>query len=133
MKLSLYSKGKKGVFLCFITLCGFFLLSCEKRSGVIDLSSAPLLLVDSQWALVMDPYALYRSEPSVSATTASYGRRGDLQEVKGQRIVTEKKQQVIWYQFESGWLPDSSVQIYSNELKARSAAKNLELQRSSSQ
>lgn len=133
MKMGLCSKGKKRGGLCCIILCGFFLFSCEKRSGVVDLSSAPLLPVDSQWALVMDPYALYRSEPSASATTAGYGRRGDLREVMGKRIVSENKKQVIWYQFSSGWLPESSVQIYSNELKATSAAKNLELQRGSSQ
>ena len=103
-----------------------FLAGCHRRSGLIDMTSAPLLQVDAEWALVVDPYALYRSEPSLSAPTAGYGRRGDLQEVQGRRIVTENKEQTLWLQFDLGWLPETSVQLYTNQLKAASAARELE-------
>jgi len=106
-------------------VCIFFLPACSKRYETIDLSSAPLLPVDSQWGVIIDPYAIYRSEPSLSAAPAGYGRRGDLHEIKGRRILSEEKTQVVWYQFSDGWLPQTSVRVYSNELRAQAAAKEI--------
>lgn len=116
-------KGHLSLF-CLI-VCVFFFPACSKRSDIIDLSSAPLLPVDSQWGVITDPYAIYRSEPNLSAAPAGYGRRGDLHEIKGRRILSEDKTQVIWYQFSAGWLPETSVRIYSNELRAQAAAKEI--------
>lgn len=120
------------LLLCSLFFCNLTLSGCSKRAGIIDLSQAPLLPVDSQWAVVIDPYAIYRKEPNLSATVAGYGRRGAIQEIVGQRIVREEKKQVIWYQFSSGWLPETAIKVYSNELKAQSAANELELDRDSS-
>ena len=119
-------------FLCTLFLCSLTLSGCSKRAGIIDLSQAPLLPVDSRWAVVIDPYAIYRKEPSLSATVAGYGRRGAVQEIIGQRIILEEKKQVIWYEFSSGWLPETAIQVYSNELKAQSAANELDTVRNSS-
>lgn len=120
-------------FSCFfLLLCTLVLCGCSKKVGIIDLSDAPLLPVDSKWAVVVDPYAIYRSEPSLTASVSGYGRRGAVQEVVGQRITMEEKKQVIWYQFSSGWLPETSLQVYSNELKAQSAAKELGTNRDAS-
>lgn len=120
-------------FSCFfLLLCTLVLCGCSKKVGIIDLSNAPLLPVDSKWAVVIDPYAIYRSEPTLSAPVSGYGRRGAVQEVVGQRITMEEKKQVIWYQFSSGWLPETSLQVYSNELKAQSAAKELGTNRDAS-
>ena len=116
----------------FLLLCTLVFCGCSKKVGIIDLSNAPLLPVDSKWAVVADPYAIYRSEPSLSASVSGYGRRGAVQEVVGQRITMEDKKQVIWYQFSSGWLPETSLQVYSNELKAQSAAKELGTNRDAS-
>ena len=58
-----YSKTAGGlVFL--LCICTLTLVSCSKRAGIIDLSNAPLLPVDSSWAVIVDPYAIYRSEPN---------------------------------------------------------------------
>ena len=120
-------------FSCFfLLLCTLVLCGCSKKVGIIDLSNAPLLPVDSKWVVVIDPYAIYRSEPTLSAPVSGYGRRGAVQEVVGQRITMEEKKQVIWYQFSSGWLPETSLQVYSNELKAQSAAKELGTNRDAS-
>ncbi|MBQ7367834.1 MAG: hypothetical protein IJW57_11515 [Spirochaetaceae bacterium] len=118
------------VCILFSALC--LMTGCKRRSAIIDLTEAPILQVDSQWALVLDPYAIYREEPGLAATATGYGRRGDLQELKGLRIMTENKVTTIWYQFDSGWLPETSVQIYSNQLKAATAARELEAARDSS-
>ncbi|MBR2461683.1 MAG: hypothetical protein IKB33_00980 [Spirochaetaceae bacterium] len=117
---------------CTLFFCSLNLSGCSKKAGIIDLSQAPLLPVDSQWGVVIDPYAIYRKEPNLSAPVAGYGRRGAVQEIVGQRIVTEEKKQVIWYQFSSGWLPETAIQVYSNELKAQSAANELNAARDSS-
>lgn len=118
------------VCILFSALC--LMTGCKRRSAIIDLTGAPLLQVDSQWALVLDPYAIYREEPSLAAKATGYGRRGDLQELKGRRMMTEDKVTTTWYQFELGWLPETSVQLYSNQLKAATAAKDLKAARDSS-
>lgn len=118
------------VCILFSVLC--LMTGCKRRSAIIDLTEAPILQVDSQWALVLDPYAIYREEPGLEATATGYGRRGDLQELKGRRMITENKVTTTWYQFELGWLPETSVQIYSNQLKAATAARDLEAARDSS-
>lgn len=118
------------VCILFVALC--LMTGCKRRSAIIDLTEAPLLQVDSQWALVLDPYAIYREEPGLAAKATGYGRRGDLQELKGRRMMTENKVTTTWYQFELGWLPETSVQIYSNQLKAATAARDLEAARDSS-
>ena len=126
-----YSKTAGGlVFL--LCICTLTLVSCSKSAGIIDLSNAPLLPVDSSWAVIVDPYAIYRSEPNLSATVAGYGRRGAVQELVGPRIMNEDKKQAIWYQLSSGGLPESSIQVYSNELKAQSAARELDAIRDTS-
>lgn len=122
--------ARSAVCLFFAALC--MITGCRRRSVIIDLSEAPVLQVDSQWALVLEPYAIYREEPGVDSKAAGYGRRGELHELRGRRIIVENNGTTIWYQFELGWLPAASVQIYSNQLKAATAAKDLEAARDSS-
>jgi hypothetical protein len=84
----------------------------------------------TQWAIISEPYATFRTDTDFSAPVSGYGRRGDVQKVTGHAIATSgsgaSAVRTIWYDFEKGWLPESSVIIYSNELKAKRASESLQ-------
>jgi hypothetical protein len=72
----------------------------------------------TQWAVISDPYATFRSGADYSAPVSGYGRRGDIQKITGHIG--------IWYGFEKGWLPESSMIICSNELKAKHTSESMQ-------
>ncbi len=91
----------------------------------INLEAVPDITYGAEWAVITEPYASFRSEPSFEAETVTHGRRGDIMKVQGRQLFSRAKKQTVWYQFEGGWLPDVSVNIYSNRLKARTASDSL--------
>lgn len=100
----------------------FFLVSCTKTGREADLAPVDNLAFSSEWAVISIPYAAFKKEPSSQAEVAAHARRSDLFEICGRRYVTENKETIQWYQFEDGWLPESSVNVYQNQLKAQTAA-----------
>ena len=109
--------------LLFAAIASF--VSCTKKSSeAIPLdTSEPLALVpDISWAVVLDPYAAYRSTPSWDSAAAGYCRKGDILQVTGKAAVKESG---TWYKFKDGWLSESAVTIYANRYRAESAAGKL--------
>jgi hypothetical protein len=84
----------------------------------------------SQWAVISEPYATFRTDTDFSAPVSGYGRRGDVQKITASVIVTSgtggDAVRTVWYGFEKGWLPDASVVVFSNELKAKRASESLQ-------
>ena len=109
-----------------VLLASLFLLclgGCNKNNEIVLDSSEPLALApDVEWAVVIDPYAAYREETSWSSTVINHCRKGEILKVEGKNFVNGKE---LWYNFACGWLPSSSVAIYSNKLKAQTASKQL--------
>ena len=85
----------------------------------VSLNSA----VQEDWAVIQEPYAAFYDEPDADSGIAAHARRGDVNQVKGRKIDDDRQ---IWIKFDQGWTPSSVVVIYSNELKARKAASNIE-------
>lgn len=75
-----------------------------------------------EWAVINDPYAAFYAEPSKTSAIKSHGRRADVLEVKGKRIITDSQQHVLWYEFEKGWLESGSVTVYANKIQAEHAS-----------
>lgn len=116
----------------FKTLCIFIALfavcvisGCTKTGREADLSETDSLASSHEWCVITVPYAAFKNEPSEQAEVIEHGRRSDIYEVTGKKYVTENKQTMVWYQFEKGWLPESSVLIYQNRLKAQTAAASM--------
>lgn len=113
-------------FFAALAIFSASFFSCEKKSDetiVLD-SREPLALApDLRWAVVTEPYATYRAETSWDGPATGYCRKGDILQVLGEATANEGG---VWYKFEGGWLPESSVAIYSNRYKAQtfSAAQN---------
>lgn len=111
----------KKLFLCI--LLSIIFVSCNRSKPAVFDESEPLALApDVQWALVIDPYAAYRSENSWSGEVKGHCRKGDILRVEGTSFSNNDE---YWYYFENGWLPDSSISLYSNRLKAQTAAGRL--------
>ncbi|WP_428768361.1 hypothetical protein V1L52_07365 [Treponema sp. HNW] len=97
----------------------------QKDEPLIDISAAEAIVPGERWALIIEPYAAYRIKPSSFASVSAHGRQGDIEKVSGTFIDIDDVHAVqgsLWYRFSSGWLPEKTVRIYSNKLKAEFAA-----------
>lgn len=114
----------------FLVFSVFFLIlvlntSCKdsKKNVIIFDDSEPLALApDVQWALVIDPYAAFRESMDWESEIKSYCKKGEILQIIS-RSFDDKKN--YWYKFEQGWLPESSINVYSNRMKAQTAKKTL--------
>lgn len=107
----------------------FFLLilfsSCSKKDEeIIQFENTyPLALaLDVQWAVVTDPYAAFRLDFSWNSDSEGHARRGEILQIKGNSLDENGS---IWYKFDGGWLNQSSLSVYSNRFKAKTASENL--------
>lgn len=110
-------------FLILITLSLF--ISCKKKSSeaiVFDNSHPLALAPDVEWAVVTEPYAVFKATNEWGAATAGHCRKGEILQVLGKSVDAKKDN---WYFFEGGWLPQSCVSIFSNRYKAETVSKGL--------
>ena len=110
--------------LCRSLIVSFF-ISCTKKSEekIIFDNSQPLALApDVEWAVVVEPYAVFKETDEWGAATTGHCRKGEILQVKGKAVDAAKD---TWYFFEGGWLPQSYVSIFSNRYKAESVSKTL--------
>lgn len=113
--------------LVFFLINLFLILStsCKgsKKEVIVFDNSEPLALApDIQWALVTDPYAAFREDLDWESEIKSYCKKGEILQILS-RSFDDKKN--YWYKFEQGWLPESSINVYSNRMKAQTAKKTL--------
>ncbi len=108
--------------IIFFSLFIFF--SCAKEEYVpIDVSTTESLAMSAQWAVITNPYVSYMEESDSNAVIVSYGRIGDVIEVKGASIDNNN---VLWYKFDGGWLAQDDVQIFANKLQADFTAQKVQ-------
>ena len=111
-------------FAFFIIVAAAF-TCCSKKSEekILFDNSHPLALApDVEWAVVTEPYAVFKETDEWGATTAGHCRKGEILQVKGKAVDAAKD---TWYYFEGGWLPQNCVSIFSNRYKAESVSKGL--------
>ena len=111
------------IFILFLILTGFS--SCQKKTAepiVFDNSHPLALAPDVEWAVVTEPYAVFRESDEWGGATAGHCRKGEILQVKGKAVDAAKN---TWYYFEGGWLPQSCLSIFSNRYKAETASKGL--------
>lgn len=110
--------------LVFFFIFAFVFFSCKKNNAspiTLDAHDAESLSPDSKWALVIEPYAGFRENPSWDSKVLSYCKKGEIFLVQG----SSPRDETTWIQFEKGFLPETSVSIYQNKYKAESAKKQL--------
>ena len=109
------------IILCLASL----LSSCNKKTAetiVFDNSHPLALAPDVEWAVVTEPYAVFKETDEWGAATGGHCRKGEILQVLGKAVDANKEN---WYFFEGGWLPQSCVSIFSNRYKAETISKGL--------
>ena len=99
--------------------------ACNKKSAetiVFDNSHPLALAPDVEWAVVTEPYAVYKETNDWTAATEGHVRKGEILQVKGKSVDSNME---TWYYFEGGWLSQSAISVFSNRYKAESVSKNL--------
>ena len=102
-----------------LLLFSFLIIGCAKKDEteiILDNSEPLALAPDVQWAVVSEPYAAFKESKDWSASVIGHCRKGDILQVKGKSLDSKNE---VWYYFEQGWLPSSSVLVYNNRLKAQ--------------
>ena len=98
---------------------------CSKKSAeviVFDDRHPLALAPDVEWAVVTEPYAVFKETDEWGSATAGHCRKGEILQVMGKSVDSAKEN---WYYFEGGWLPQSCVSIFSNRYKAETVSKGL--------
>lgn len=119
------SLKKSIISVLIILFLAFFITSCKKKTAetiVFDNSHPLALAPDVEWAVVTEPYAVFKDTDEWGAATAGHCRKGEILQVKGKSVDADKEN---WYYFEGGWLPQSCVSIFSNRYKAETVSKSL--------
>ena len=109
--------------IAVILLSASFQSCKQKKELEIVLPDSEGSSTQDEWAVIQEPYAAFYDEPDENSGIAAHARLGDVLHVEGRRINDDRQ---IWIKFDHGWIPSSVVIIYSNELKARKAASNIE-------
>lgn len=110
-------------FLIFIMIS--FFSSCNKKSAenIVFDNSYPLALApDVEWAVVTEPYAVYKETNDWGAATTGHVRKGEILQIKGKAVDSKMEN---WYYFEGGWLSQTSISVFNNRYKAESVSKTL--------
>jgi|GEM_PF-300115 hypothetical protein len=127
MQLKNGAKMKNKIITIFAVsiIAAAFFTGCSKKSSeviVFDNSHPLALAPDVEWAVVTEPYAVFKETDEWGAATAGHCRKGEILQVLGKAVDAQKEN---WYYFEGGWLPQSCVSIFSNRYKAETVSKGL--------
>lgn len=112
-------------FIMFCIVPIFFSCSRYQSINSVKLPSTPEVSKEGRYALVLDPYISMRDQPGDLGITVAHGRRGEIYQIQGTKIINSEKKNVIWIDLGVGWTPESSIQLYSSEEKAHTASKSL--------
>ena len=118
-------RNKNTFLFTLLLIVTALFISCSKKTEekiVFDNRQPLALAPDVEWAVVTEPYAVFKESDEWGAATAGHCRKGEILQVKGKAVDAAKD---TWYFFEGGWLPQSCVSIFSNRYKAESVSKGL--------
>ncbi len=118
--------NKKIVFFCiFVTLLLF--ISCSKKDKPLIFDSSEPLAIEPgvEWLLVISPYVPCHKEGGYESLVVEHLRRGEIRMVEGNCVVKTDEEYENWYKIKEGWIPQNSVAVFSNKLKAQKALSQL--------
>ena len=117
------------IFLSFFAILMIFnFSSCTKnKTSNISFEQIPQMSIGEQWAVISSPYIAYKETPVSTSKIANHGRRGDIHQILGKKIVVSEdlKEKTIWYKLPDGWIEENSIYICNNQLQAKTAAKKI--------
>jgi hypothetical protein len=101
-----------------VAACTF--ASCARIGGLssVKFPATPVISSVDSVVLVLDPYISIRDQPGESGITVAHGRRGEIFNVTGKRIIRTEETENLWIQLENGWVPETAVRLYAGKEKA---------------
>lgn len=128
MKNKFICRKKIKIIFLFILSFTFTLFSCSKNKGITFDTSDPLALeLNREWALIELRYVSFRVSPGFDEDIINQGRIGDVLLVQGKKYVKNPytEETSLWLKFDKGWLNENNIVLYSNKMKAQTAAEKL--------
>ena len=103
------------------------LFACTKKDLLNEVQLPPDTAMNdaNKFALITETYISLRDKPGDMGITIAHARRLDILPVKGIEILQKDDEQILWIDVGEGWVPRTSVQLYSSKEKALTAAKKL--------
>ncbi len=114
------------LFFKAVIFCVLF-FSCSKNEGILklELPEDSAMNDANRYAVIIETYISIRDKPGDDGITTSHARRLDIFKIEGIEIEKKGEEQILWVNVGSGWVPRSSVQLYSSKEKAETAGKKL--------
>ncbi|PIE98536.1 MAG: hypothetical protein CR988_02820 [Treponema sp.] len=112
---------------CFICLFGLLIFGCKKQEVLANLQLPPdsPMTDANRYAVIIETYISLKDKPGQDGITLAHARCKDIFSVIGIDIIQIDDEQELWVHLDGGWIPRDSVQLYSSEEKAKTAADNL--------
>ncbi|HNY22168.1 MAG TPA: hypothetical protein PKO22_08480 [Treponemataceae bacterium] len=122
------STAALAVTACVLSAPCVSLISCSAagRLGSIKFPSTPVISTEDSVVLVLDPYISIRDQPGENGITVAHGRRGEIFDVVGKKVLIDGKEKTVWIHLKDGWVDERSVSLFSGRDKAQKAAAALE-------
>lgn len=83
--------------------------------------------IEYQWAVVKIPYVACRENPSYEAKVVKNLRKDMMGKIVGERTVKvvdgDDEKYEKWLALDDGWIPENSVSVYMNRMRAEKAVK----------
>jgi len=126
-------KNIKIVLFSLLILSSFAFFSCKDKDEIVfNKFDVEAIDLEYKWAVVKDPYVACRENPSYESKVSKNLRKGMMEKIIGEKTVkiidkSENEETVKyekWIAFEEGWVPESTVDIYLNKLRARNSINN---------
>ncbi len=103
------------------------LISCRQEQEPVSLTipPTPVLTSESSWGVSNKPYLKVLSAPDTSSEVRGLLRRGDIVEIVSKTGADDGHS--YWLEIQSpdkemsGWIPDSSMDVYDSPAQARTA------------
>ena len=123
--------GRKNHPIFFILIFLIF-ASCSNREGaspVIPPVTSPLIRSYIGYGVINVSYTHIIKNPTEQAISSGYLRRGSLVRILERRVISRGNSIEYWVLAEgddTGWLREEIVDIYDNELQAKTAAEAMD-------
>ncbi len=106
--------------------CLFF--SCREKDAIVfNEADLEALDIEYQWAVVKIPYVACRENPSYEAKVVKNLRKDMMGKIVGERTVKvvdgDDEKYEKWLALDDGWIPENSVSVYMNRMRAEKAVK----------
>lgn len=128
--LSNFGVKMKYLKIVFIFSIVFSFFSCRDKETIeFKQSDVEALDIEYKWAVVNEPYVACRENPSYEADVVKNLRKGVMEKIVGEKtvkvVIKDEVSYEKWIAFNYGWVPEKSVDIYLNRLRAEKASKSI--------